>query len=502
MEGSEQINDDVLSNHHHTKKQRARGWKKPADKPKRPLSAYNIFFQLERDRIVNEEDDKTFTRDDVAKVRVVAVADMPKRKDRKIHGKIAFVDLARVIGNKWKNLPAEEKEVFNERARQEKVRYDCDVATWLGKRNMLRAKDILDSSDEIIDTVTSTYIRLINEKLEKSTKPVSTVKSAFTDPLEAQQDDWGTPEELYGYEMQTGTPFTIDENRRMHNQENTRRVSLDNKIVFGIEKRNEGATDQQYHVDHAGAAVHKNDDVDSFFDDDLSLNLGMVEDGYTHIPGHQDWNGTVSSNDLYGLNGPAAKIVNDDISDDKCFMDGDWNILDPCQTPMSHSRFRRIHDFVTESFNDTMDTVGQLTDDEKRFLYRGMLQRPGQLGYHQNRIVPPYMVTQNCFKFAPQRKARTVSDSDEWIIRKRNMHLRAAVAKLRKSNMHVRGTNYLSMPTRDDRDSYQFLAEMNRLEPELQPQFIASNHHVTNVENYTNLENHQSYCPDDVPGFY
>ena len=107
---------------------KSRSWKKPTDKPKRPLSAYNIFFQLERDRIVAGEPERLFTKDDIEKVRIVPADQMPKR--RKTHGKIAFADLARKIGSKWKQLPVANKVLFEDRAKIEKARYENEVAQW------------------------------------------------------------------------------------------------------------------------------------------------------------------------------------------------------------------------------------------------------------------------------------------------------------------------------------------------------------------------------------
>jgi HMG (high mobility group) box len=128
-------------------KQKNRGWKKPADKPKRPLSAYNIFFQLERDRIVNGETERNFTKEDVARVRIVPVDMMPKRKDRKTHGKIAFADLARQIGAKWKKLNESSKAIFTERANHEKIRYRNDITHWNLKKNNVAIIQKVDSGN-------------------------------------------------------------------------------------------------------------------------------------------------------------------------------------------------------------------------------------------------------------------------------------------------------------------------------------------------------------------
>ncbi|KAG7364319.1 HMG high mobility group box-containing protein [Nitzschia inconspicua] len=101
------------------KKRRARKkWKKPRDKPNRPLSAYNLFFQKERARMLGDEAEKH--DNDKGK----------KRVHRKTHGKIGFAEMARVIGAKWKTLDDEEKQEFEGVAAKEKARYAKELAVW------------------------------------------------------------------------------------------------------------------------------------------------------------------------------------------------------------------------------------------------------------------------------------------------------------------------------------------------------------------------------------
>lgn len=101
------------------KKRRARKkWKKPKDKPNRPLSAYNLFFQAERATMLG--DDAKVHEQDKGK----------KRVHRKTHGKIGFAEMARAIGQKWKDLPDDKKKPYLEQAATEKKRYALELKTW------------------------------------------------------------------------------------------------------------------------------------------------------------------------------------------------------------------------------------------------------------------------------------------------------------------------------------------------------------------------------------
>jgi hypothetical protein len=81
-------------------------------KPKRHLSAYNWFFQMERQRILDE---------------------IPTRKEgkpRKSHGKIRFADLARMIAAKWKSLSKAERVTYDKKAAIDRERYQREMEVW------------------------------------------------------------------------------------------------------------------------------------------------------------------------------------------------------------------------------------------------------------------------------------------------------------------------------------------------------------------------------------
>jgi len=78
--------------------------KRPKDYPRRPLSAYNIFFREERARL------------------------LAARQANKNEGeKIGFEKMAKTIGSRWKELPKEELERFKKLASEDTERYRSEL---------------------------------------------------------------------------------------------------------------------------------------------------------------------------------------------------------------------------------------------------------------------------------------------------------------------------------------------------------------------------------------
>ena len=101
---------------------RLKKWKKPKDKPSRPLSAYNLFFRAERSIMlgVDAPDEE--------------LESLKKRVHCKTHGKIGFAEMARVIGARWKALDPNKRKVFELQAQKEKKRYKVELAFWKESR--------------------------------------------------------------------------------------------------------------------------------------------------------------------------------------------------------------------------------------------------------------------------------------------------------------------------------------------------------------------------------
>ncbi|KAL7572529.1 hypothetical protein ACA910_000353 [Epithemia clementina (nom. ined.)] len=80
-------------------------------KPRRALTAYNFFFQAERQRLLDEVNQKQDT------------AGSGKRK-------LGFAGLARHISTKWKSLDAADRLPYEEMATEEKNRYNREKKEW------------------------------------------------------------------------------------------------------------------------------------------------------------------------------------------------------------------------------------------------------------------------------------------------------------------------------------------------------------------------------------
>ena len=86
------------------------------EKPKRPLSAYNFFFQSERRKLLANRP-----------VR-------PEGAPRHGHGKMGFADMARTIASKWNKIDCVSKKEYEDLAKVEKLRYKTRLAEWKTRR--------------------------------------------------------------------------------------------------------------------------------------------------------------------------------------------------------------------------------------------------------------------------------------------------------------------------------------------------------------------------------
>lgn len=123
------------------------------------MSAYNIFFQAERERIVFGESK--------AQVPEESEGEVGSRPHRKTHGKIGFADLARNIGAKWKALPDSQKTPYATQAEMEQDRYRQELEEWK-KTQEVRERDVQEWSDRRGDLSRDISLAEANETHEDS----------------------------------------------------------------------------------------------------------------------------------------------------------------------------------------------------------------------------------------------------------------------------------------------------------------------------------------------
>ncbi|KAL9182748.1 hypothetical protein ACHAXT_004027 [Thalassiosira profunda] len=120
-------------------------------KPLRPLTAYHMFFQLEREFIIQTtagpdadpscHANKSYLPDVPRRYRAIKLnADWyagpgkrQKRKHRKSHGKIGFLELSRVISKRWATLDSADpdtKRYVSKIAQKELATYKVEIEEW------------------------------------------------------------------------------------------------------------------------------------------------------------------------------------------------------------------------------------------------------------------------------------------------------------------------------------------------------------------------------------
>lgn len=132
---------------------------KPPDMPRRPLSAYNIFFKEQRALIIGKpvtvESVSGISRAQILQNDEEEVHDekggtqtsfaRKKRAHRKTHGKISFANLAKQIGAAWNSLSTRGKKKYADGAAKEKTRYQEELRIYRLKKKHEKEQGISEA---------------------------------------------------------------------------------------------------------------------------------------------------------------------------------------------------------------------------------------------------------------------------------------------------------------------------------------------------------------------
>lgn len=157
-------------------------------KPKFPLSAYNLFFQVQRKRILEGIDhlDLPIGSNDVRTVADEYKARHGKRLHRKTHGKIGFRELARIVASRWKNIDRDTKRILEAAAQEEKEEYRIQLGKWKQSKQSLESK--VEPSQTLVG---------FGDFLATASQ-VQTQLMGIQGPATNHREQWWTVEELLG----------------------------------------------------------------------------------------------------------------------------------------------------------------------------------------------------------------------------------------------------------------------------------------------------------------
>ena len=181
-------------------------------KPKRPLSAYNLFFKHTRDEMLASTASAGSTAYDHSKHATTlqspsARRDLSKRGRPPPHRKIGFAEMARQIGAQWKALEGDRREHFESLARVDKQRYLQEMEAWkaAGGDKQLPPKDKKSATGEKgASSSKSTGTRKSPPSSPKSKKSKKKAKAGAPDVAKSTADavtPSSTPKETDHYEM-------------------------------------------------------------------------------------------------------------------------------------------------------------------------------------------------------------------------------------------------------------------------------------------------------------
>mmetsp|Transcript_29960 Transcript_29960/g.49451 ORF Transcript_29960/g.49451 Transcript_29960/m.49451 type:complete len:338 (-) Transcript_29960:99-1112(-) len=108
--------------------------KKPKDKPKRPLSAYNFFFKEEREKILKVVLSEENTKEENDPEGTDYISEEMMTRLRKEGGKVSFEEMGKLIGQRWKKIDPDRLSKYSELAAEDTERYKKEMQSYNGRQ--------------------------------------------------------------------------------------------------------------------------------------------------------------------------------------------------------------------------------------------------------------------------------------------------------------------------------------------------------------------------------
>jgi len=151
---NDHLNETAKPKKHSTISARKPSKRKPKDKPKRPLSAYNYFFKEERVKILKAvlgEDGKEVNPTDVDP----DMDDELLKRLKKDGGKVSFEEMGKLIGQRWKDISEERLAHYTALAKKDTERYKKEMETYNGRREELRNEANRSAEQQLAHSMSS-----------------------------------------------------------------------------------------------------------------------------------------------------------------------------------------------------------------------------------------------------------------------------------------------------------------------------------------------------------
>ena len=127
-------------------------------KPRRSLSPYNIFFAIQRKKLLHKQ-------------RLKA----QDKKDGHVH--IGFANLAKIVAEQWKNIDPISKAELEEKAQQDKIRHTNEMREWKLKLKMEAELEVIEKEVKATNGVGDALLKIQDMKKELEQMKQSSIKA-------------------------------------------------------------------------------------------------------------------------------------------------------------------------------------------------------------------------------------------------------------------------------------------------------------------------------------